>query len=142
MESVQVAKGNPTGLDSERCSARLCCAFRIFRAAMFAEPTVTKIEEVVRLVHVSRTDIPVCLCDGNKRLEENGSMTDIPISQLYPTLLLGKTDRQECLSYLSNQAAPGGRCFHQAYRYGHPAAVAKDLHLNGIADLMLIQHSV
>lgn len=25
--------------------------FSIFRAAMFAEPTVTKIEEVVRLVH-------------------------------------------------------------------------------------------
>jgi len=33
--------------------------FSIFRAAMFAEPTVTKIEEVVRLVHGSRTDIPV-----------------------------------------------------------------------------------
>jgi hypothetical protein len=26
--------------------------FSIFRAAMFAEPTVTQIEEVVRLVHV------------------------------------------------------------------------------------------
>lgn len=42
--------------------------FSIFRAAMFAEPTVTKIEEVVRLVHVSRTDIPVCLCDATSLL--------------------------------------------------------------------------
>ena len=46
--------------------------FSIFRAAMFAEPTVTKIEEVVRLVHVSRTDIPVCLCDVTSGLRDNG----------------------------------------------------------------------
>jgi hypothetical protein len=53
--------------------------FGIFRAAMFAEPTVTKIEKVVRLVHVSRTDIPVCLCDGTSALRDNGCRTEIPI---------------------------------------------------------------
>ena len=57
--------------------------FSIFRAAMFAEPTVTKIEEVVRLVHVSSTDIPVCRCEGNKsvRTLAQGFMPDIPTSQ-------------------------------------------------------------
>jgi hypothetical protein len=136
-------------------------SFSIFRAAMFAEPTVTKIEEVVRLVHVSRTDISVGLC-RSIRLEDV-SCNQFPSSfrtgtcalaertsphskreeeKLVPLVVLGKTDRQECLSYLTNQSAPGARCFHQAYGYSHSATVAKDLHLNGVADLMLVEHSI
>ena len=57
-------------------------AFSIFRAAMFAEPTVTKIEEVVRLVHPNR----VYLCDATTALGDKGSNRQLkPIPSSFRT---------------------------------------------------------
>ena len=39
------------------------------------------------------------------------------------------------------RSAPRVRRFHQTHRHRHPPAVAPDLHLNRIADLMLVEYS-
>ena len=39
------------------------------------------------------------------------------------------------------RSAPRVRRFHQTHRHRHPPAVAPDLHLNRIADLMFIEYS-
>ena len=38
------------------------------------------------------------------------------------------------------RSAPRVRRFHQAHRHRHPPAVAPDLHLNRIADLMFVEY--
>jgi hypothetical protein len=86
----------------------------IFRAAMFAEPTITEIEEVVGLDHgaKSRTDIPVCLSYRKWALGKHPGRHESTPTFLsgtsLPTFLLGKTDRQECLSYFNGSDRVAG----------------------------------
>ena len=39
------------------------------------------------------------------------------------------------------RSSPRVRRFHQTHRHGHPPAVAPDLHLNRVANLMFVEYS-
>ena len=94
-------------------------AFCIFGAAVFAEPTVTNVEEVVGLVHGQKD---VERARGVGWTEFHLSPRPTPNS-LNPLLLL----------------APGIGRFCQAYRHGNATAVADDLYLHLIANRMLVE---
>ena len=88
-------------------------------AAMFAEPAVTKIEEVVGLVHGENSRGRACPCPCCSSAS-SGQRQGLPLQT----------------SFLPRNRSG------QAHRHGYPPVVSKDLQLHRIADLMLVEQAV
>ena len=93
-------------------------AFSVFGAAMFAEPAVTNVEEVVGLVH--GCEVPGA---GYRVSVKQRNLDWHPTPDTRPPFLL---------------PAPSVRCLRQAHRDRHAAAVAQNLHLDLIANCVLV----